>query len=72
MTVRSEKDRLAEYARLFRHLPRTVAAELVAEVASDPDLQGRKTVIAQAAVLVSAGHRLGWIHDETQQAGEGR
>jgi hypothetical protein len=57
----TDRERLAAYAQIFKQLPRKTAAELVAAITNDPELHGRTTVIAQAAVLVSAGHGLGWI-----------
>lgn len=45
-------------------MPREAVAELVTAVATDPDLHGRKTVIAQAAMLVSVGHAFGWGEGE--------
>jgi hypothetical protein len=53
-------DLMAVYTRIFKHLPREVVALLVATVTADPDLHGRQTALAQAALLVSLGHRLGW------------
>ncbi|MFK0140679.1 hypothetical protein [Streptomyces murinus] len=58
------QEQLTKYARILRQLPRQAAAELVAAVITDPELSDRKTVIAQAAILVSAGHRLGWINED--------
>lgn len=55
-----DRDRLTAYAQIFKKLPRKTAAELVAAISTDPELQGRRTVIAQAAVLVSFGHAMGW------------
>ncbi len=63
-------DQLKTYARIFRQLPRKTAAELVAAVASDPELSGRRTVIAQAAMLASFGHAMGWIDEEPEGADE--
>ncbi|MGW7617464.1 hypothetical protein ACWGLG_16660 [Streptomyces antimycoticus] len=54
------QERLKTYAKIFRQLPREAAAELVAAMTTDPELEGRKTVIAQAALGTSVGHRLGW------------
>jgi hypothetical protein len=56
----TERARLAAYAKIFKQLPRPAAAQLLAIVATDPELADRQTVIAQAAVLVTAGNRLGW------------
>lgn len=64
-------DPLQTYARIFRQFPRKTSAELVAAVASDPELSGRRTVIAQAAMLASFRHAMGWIGEE-QQAAEHR
>ncbi|MFD8839808.1 hypothetical protein [Streptomyces griseofuscus] len=62
----ADRDQLTEYARILRQLPRQAAIELVAAIVADPELRDRSTVIAQAAMLVSAGHRLGWINEEQQ------
>lgn len=61
-TVTSEAtpDQLATYTRIFKQLPRETVAELAAAVTTDPVLHGRRTAIAQAAMLVSVGHALGW------------
>ncbi|MFS4103815.1 hypothetical protein [Streptomyces sp. PD-S100-1] len=68
----SDADLLTRYARILRQLPRQAAAEFVAAVISDPELKDRKTTIAQAAVLVSAGRRLGWGSDQPAGTGETR
>jgi len=61
-TVTSEatRDEITTYTRIFKQLPRETVAELVAAVTTDPVLHGRRTAIAQAAMLVSVGHALGW------------
>ncbi|MEU8756247.1 hypothetical protein AB0C88_37745 [Streptomyces chartreusis] len=59
-------DLLGVYSQIFKKLPRETAALLVATVATDPELHGRRTAIAQAAMLVSAGHRLGWTETSGQ------
>lgn len=51
---------LGTYTQIFKQLPREAAALLVATVTIDPQLHGRRTDVAQAALLVSVGHRLGW------------
>jgi hypothetical protein len=53
-------DQLGVYTQIFKQLPRGHAALLVAAVTTDPQLADRQTAIAQAALLVSLGHRLGW------------
>lgn len=53
-------DLLGAYTQIFKRLPRETAALLVATVTADPQMHGRQTALAQAALLVSAGHRLGW------------
>lgn len=60
LTRKPSRDQLDIYVRIFKHLPREAVAELVAAMSEDPDLHSRRTVIAQAAMLVSVGHRLGW------------
>ena len=57
-------DLLGVYTRIFKQLPREAVALLVATVTGDPDLHGRRTTIAQAAMLVSLGHRMGWTDGE--------
>lgn len=61
----TDRARLAAYAKIFKQLPRPAAAQLLAIIATDPELADRQTVIAQAAVLVTAGHRLGWVDGAT-------
>lgn len=56
----TDRDQFDVYVKIFKQLPRQYAALLVAAVTTDPDLHGRRTALAQAALLVSAGHRLGW------------
>lgn len=56
----TSRDRLAAYTRIFKQLPREAATELIAALTTDPDLTGRRTVIAQAALLVSFGHAMDW------------
>ena len=63
----ASRDQLDAYVRIFKRLPRETVASLVAAMAVDPDLHGRRTAIAQAAMLVSVGHQLGWT--EKQQDG---
>ncbi|HEY6114345.1 MAG TPA: hypothetical protein VI172_00150 [Candidatus Dormibacteraeota bacterium] len=53
-------DLMGVYTRIFKQLPRETVALLVATVAVDPELHGRRTALAQAAMLVSVGRRLGW------------
>lgn len=60
VTPQASRSTLAAYTRIFKQLPRETVAELVATIATDPALYGRRTAIAQAAMLVSAGHHLGW------------
>jgi len=60
VTAETGRDQLDVYVRIFKQLPREAVAELVAMVATDPALHGRRTALAQAAMLVSVGHRLGW------------
>lgn len=62
VTTEVGRDQLDTYVRIFKQLPREAVAELVAAVTTDPALHGRRTALAQAAMLVSVGHRLGW-HD---------
>lgn len=57
-------DALATYTRIFKQLPRETVAELVVAVTTDPALHGRRTSIAQAAMLVSVGWGLGWHASE--------
>lgn len=57
-------DHLAAYTRILKQLPRQAVAELVAAVTTDPELHGRRTAIAQASMLVSVGHRMGWADAE--------
>lgn len=54
------RDLMGVYTRIFKQLPRETVALLVATVTADPELHGRQTAIAQAAMLVSVGHRMGW------------
>jgi hypothetical protein len=54
------RDLMGVYTHIFKQLPRETAALLVATITADPELHGRPTALAQAALLVSAGHRLGW------------
>ena len=61
------RDQLDTYVRIFKLLPRQVVAELVVAMTTDPALHGRRTAIAQAAMLVSVGHRLGWTNVEDPQ-----
>ncbi|MFE0472580.1 hypothetical protein ACFW2V_13295 [Streptomyces sp. NPDC058947] len=61
----TQSDLLGVYTRIFKQLPRETAALLVATVTADPELNGRQTVLAQAALLVSTGHRLGWTDTPT-------
>lgn len=63
----ASRDQLGTYTRIFKQLPRETVAELVAAVTTDPDLHGRRTAIAQAALLVSVGHHLGWGDTEEQR-----
>lgn len=63
VTRTTGRDQLDTYVRVFKQLPRTAVAELVVEMATDPDLHGRRTAIAQAAMLVSVGHRMGWTEE---------
>lgn len=51
---------LKPYTAVLRQLPREAATELVALLMRDPQVPSRGA-IAQAAVLVSAGNRLGWV-----------
>ena len=60
------RDLMGVYTRIFKQLPRETVALLVATVTADPELHGRRTAIAQAAMLVSVGHRLGWTETEAQ------
>lgn len=61
------RDLLNVYTRIFKQLPREMVALLVATVTADPQLHGRRTALAQAAMLVSVGHRFGWHDDEEPQ-----
>lgn len=67
LTRETNRDELGVYVKIFKQLPRETVAGLVAAMAVDPDLQGRRTAIAQAAMLVSVGHQLGWT--DPQQNG---
>lgn len=67
VTREATRDQLDTYVRIFKHLPRETVAELVAAATTDPDLHGRRTAIAQAAMLVSVGWGLGWHDTEAQQ-----
>lgn len=58
-------DLLGVYTQIFKHLPREAVALLVATVAADPEMHGRRTALAQAAMLVSLGHRMGWTDEVT-------
>lgn len=58
------RDLLGAYTQIFKRLPRETVALLVATVTADPQLHGRQTALAQAALLVSVGHRLGWATEE--------
>ena len=66
VTRTASRDQLDTYTRIFKQLPRETVAELVVAVATDPALHGRQTAIAQAAMLVSVGHRLGWTETSGQ------
>lgn len=59
------RDLIGVYTHIFKKLPRETAALLVATVTADPQMHGRQTALAQAAMLVSAGHRLGWTDTAT-------
>ncbi|MGW8679591.1 hypothetical protein ACWGNN_00730 [Streptomyces sp. NPDC055817] len=61
----TSSEQLGVYTQIFKQLPRESAALLVAAVTTDPQLNDRQTAIAQAALLVSVGHRLGWTNDPT-------
>lgn len=67
VTREATRDQLDTYVRIFKQLPRETVAELVATVTIDPDLHGRRTAIAQAAMLVSVGWGLGWHDPEAQR-----
>ncbi|MGW5636475.1 hypothetical protein [Streptomyces sp. NPDC003832] len=57
---RPDGDQLRVYLRIFKQLPREAASDLAAAVTADPDMHGRQTALAQAALLVTVGHHLGW------------
>lgn len=64
VTTATGRDQLDTYVRIFKQLPREAVAELVSAVTTDPDLHGRRTALAQAAMLVSVGHQLGWTTEQ--------
>ena len=67
VTPAATRDQLDTYVRIFKQLPREAVAELVVAMTTDPALHGRRTAIAQAAMLVSVGHRFGWTDSEEPQ-----
>jgi hypothetical protein len=64
ITRAAGRDELDAYVRIFKQLPRQAVAELVVAMTTDPALHGRRTAVAQAAMLVSVGHRIGWTNSE--------
>lgn len=64
VTSAAGRDQLDTYVRIFKQLPREAVAELVSAMTVDPHLHGRRSAIAQAAMLVSVGHQLGWTDPE--------
>ena len=66
VTSEASRDQIDTYVRIFKQLPRGAVAELVAAMTVDPALHGRRTAIAQAAMLVSVGHRFGWTTEGPQ------
>lgn len=57
------RDLMGAYTQIFKRLPRETVALLVATITTDPEMHGRRTALAQAAMLVSVGHRLGWTEE---------
>ncbi|HEY9408462.1 MAG TPA: hypothetical protein VIP77_02680 [Jiangellaceae bacterium] len=68
VTREAGRDELDAYVRIFKQLPREAVAELVVAMTTDPALHGRQTTVAQAAMLVSVGHRFGWTGNEEPQS----
>lgn len=66
VTAEVGRDQLDVYVQIFKQLPREAVAELVVAMTTDPALHGRRTAIAQAAMLVSVGHRFGWVDGEAR------
>jgi len=60
------RDLMSAYTQIFKRLPRETVALLVATITTDPERHGRRTALAQAAMLVSVGHRLGWTEGAAQ------